>query len=251
MPTFFEPRTYAVKGTKYPSVTTILSVLNKPALIPWAVNAERDKLKRAVLEVLTNPNLKGSPEEIWTAICDAAQGVSEADKLAKEAADIGTKAHELIALHLKRRLGEKVTDPDSLLDTVPEGSRRAYESFLVWAESVDLLPKAVEFRVVHELYGYAGTCDLYADVLGSPATIDFKSGKRIYFPEHGLQCVAYREAGESCGYPSQSSIVVRLPKLIDDPSVEAVPVPDTITIEHFLACLELYKLIQSTKVSYA
>jgi hypothetical protein len=44
---------YQIAGQAYPSVTTVLSVLNKPALGPWFAKEERRHFETALLEVAT------------------------------------------------------------------------------------------------------------------------------------------------------------------------------------------------------
>ena len=38
-------RFYKIGGEEYPSVTTILQVVNKPALGPWYAKQERDRVR--------------------------------------------------------------------------------------------------------------------------------------------------------------------------------------------------------------
>ena len=58
------------------------------------------------------------------------------------------------------------------------------------------------------------------------AVIDWKSGKAIY-PEAFLQNIAYRHAAAHQGLAAEQGIIVRLPKLFDDPAWEAMAVPET------------------------
>ena len=91
-----------------------------------------------------------------------------------------------------------------------------------------------------ELCGYAGTLDLYAKVSGIPTVIDWKSGKAIY-PEAFLQNIAYRHAADRLGLSSEQGLIVRLPKLLDDPAWEVMTVPETVTLSDFLAAGNLWR----------
>ena len=91
--------------------------------------------------------------------------------------------------------------------------------------------------------GYAGTLDLYARVKGVLTVLDWKSGKAIY-PEAFLQNVAYRHAAKRLGMPSAQGLIVRLPKLVDDPAWEVMPVPATLSIEDFLAAMRLWRWLR-------
>jgi hypothetical protein len=114
------------------------------------------------------------------------------------------------------------------------------ESWKDWAAKVALEPLAIERTVYCLQCGYAGTLDLYARVEGIPTVLDWKTGRAIY-PEALLQNVAYRHAARRLGMPSSQGLIVRLPKLLDDPAWEAMPVPDTIPVSDFLAALQLWR----------
>ncbi len=103
-----------------------------------------------------------------------------------------------------------------------------------------LEPLAIERTVYCEVCGYAGTLDLYARVRGVLTVLDWKSGRAIY-PEAFLQNIAYRHAATRRGMPSAQGLIVRLPKYQDDPAWEAMPVPETLTVEDFRAALRLWR----------
>jgi hypothetical protein len=228
-------RFYTIHGRQLPSVTTILDVIAKPALGPWYAKEERRYFEAAMLEVLARPGAR-DPEYVLTAVADAVTGVKAADRERQKAAAIGTAIHAGIEWHLRTRLGEDA-GPEPRL---PEGAVWAVESWKDWAKSVDLEPVAIERPVYCELCGYAGTLDLYAKVSGIPTVIDWKSGKAIY-PEAFLQNIAYRHAAERLGLPSEQGLIVRLPKLLDDPAWEVMTVPETVTLADFLAAGSLWR----------
>src|SRR5215471_16416139 len=203
-------RFYTIHGRQLPSVTTILDVLARPGA--------RD------------------PEFVLSAVAEAVTGVKAADRERQKAAAIGTAIHAGIEWHLRTRLGEDA----GLEPRLPEAAVWAVESWKDWARSVDLQPLAIERAVYCELCGYAGTLDLYARVTGVLSVIDWKSGKAIY-PEAFLQSVAYRHAAERLGLPSEQGLIVRLPKLIEDPAWEVMTVPETVTLADFLAAGNLWR----------
>ena len=75
---------------------------------------------------------------------------------------------------------------------------------------------------------------------GVPTILDWKSGNAIY-SEAFLQNVAYRHVPGRLGMPSEQGLIVRLPKTLEDPAWEALPVPDTVTLEDFLSALRLWR----------
>jgi len=116
----------------------------------------------------------------------------------------------------------------------------AVESWKDWARNVNLEPLAIERTVYCLACGYAGTLDLYARVKGLLTVLDWKSGRAIY-PEAFLQNLAYRHAATGAGLPSAQGLIVRLPKHLEDPAWEVMPVPATLTLEDFLAALRLWR----------
>lgn len=158
------------EGRKYPSVTTILQVLAKPALIHWAA-------KTSASLVLDDPMQYDTAEK-------AAGGIYAArDK----AADRGSMVHSLIEALFKQAPVETETMPDHVLGY--------YKAFGAWVRAVQPKPVYAEATVYNDEFGYAGTTDLVAAFPDkSLRLIDFKTSSGIY-PEVGLQMEAYRRAG--------------------------------------------------------
>ena len=228
-------RFYTIEGRQLPSVTTILDVIAKPALGPWYAKQERRYFEAAMLEVLSKPGAR-DPEYVLSAVVDAVGGVKAADREKQRAATIGTAIHAGIEWQLRTRLGEDA-GPEPIL---PDAAAWAVESWKDWAKGIALEPLAVERTVYCEACGYAGTLDLYARVEGALTVLDWKSGRAIY-PEAFLQNVAYRHAAERQKLPSTQGLIVRVPKLVDDPSWEVMAVPETLGIDDFLAAARLWR----------
>ena len=228
-------RFYTIEGQRLPSVTTILDIIAKPALGPWYAKEERRFFETAMLEVLSRPGAR-DPEYVLAAVANAVTGVKAADREKQKAAAIGTAVHAGIEWELRRKLGDDAGPAPRL----PEAAAWAVESWKDWARSVHLEPVAIERTVYCLACGYAGTLDLYARVKGILSVLDWKSGKAIY-PEAFLQNLAYRHAATLAGLPSAQGLIVRLPKQLDDPAWEVMPVPATLTLEDFLAALHLWR----------
>ena len=228
-------RFYHVEGRELPSVTTVLEVIAKPALGPWYAKEERRYFETAMLEVLSRPGAR-DPEYVLAAVAEAVTGVKAADKEKQRAAMIGTAVHAGIEWHLRRALGEDAGPEPHL----PDAAAWAVESWKDWAASVELAPLAIERTVYCLDCGYAGTLDLYARVKGVPSVLDWKTGRAIY-PEAFLQNVAYRHAARRLGMASDQGLIVRLPKLLDDPAWEVMAVPATLRQADFLAALQLWR----------
>jgi hypothetical protein len=228
-------RFYTIAGHRWPSVTTILGIIAKPALGPWYAKEERRYFEAAMLEVLSQPGAR-DPEYVLTAVAAAVSGVKAADRAKQQAASIGTAMHAGIEWTLRSQLGEDA-GPEPRL---PDAAAWGVESWKDGAKSVALEPLAIERTVYCEVCGYAGTLDLYARVRGVLTVLDWKSGKAIY-PEAFLQNVAYRHAATRRGLPSTEGLIVRLPKYQEDPAWEAMSVPETLTVDDFQAALRLWR----------
>src|SRR5262245_25640174 len=123
---------------------------------------------------------------------------------------------------------------------LPDVAVWAVESWKDWATKVALEPLAIERTVYCLECGYAGTLDLYARVKGVTTILDWKTGRAIY-PEAFLQNVAYRHAARRLGLVSEQGMIVRLPKLLDDPAWEVMTVPARLGHGDFLAALQLWR----------
>jgi hypothetical protein len=246
-----EDRYYEVNGQRYPSVTTCISILNKPALLHWAVNQERKAFQEAMLEVLTGPH-SDKPEEIWKAVEVAVKGVKEHVKVAKKAADIGTQMHAWIAWYTRNMLPVTEADDEPPLS---DEAKIGVEAWRQWADKVDFRPYVCEYMVYHRLYNYAGTMDVGAYIEDIPTTADYKSSSAFY-PEMDLQLEAY-ESGynymlDDLGLDlprSKQKMIIRLPKTIDQgPEIEIKVVkPDKDRLGVFISALELFEWTRNQK----
>jgi hypothetical protein len=232
------------------SVTTGLSIIDKSApLMHWAVNRERMVVAEAIQRVFVDLEaLVGDPEKRrsdflkavhggYDAFVGAISGAKAMVKANEEALMIGTAAHAMIEWLNRKQMGEKVGPEPK----VPDAALLAVEAFKDWAKAVDFTPLVIE-RVVYcaepECY-YAGTFDFIALVQGIRTLGDFKTSRAIY-TESFLQNIAYRHAAEQCGMPTEQGIILRLPKTLEDPAFEAMPVPPT-DLEDFRSCLRLWR----------
>jgi hypothetical protein len=224
-------RMYTIAGDTWPSVTTILDVIDKPGLMYWAANEERKAFETAMLNVLSGPHAD-QPDKILDAVIAATKGAKAMEKEKTKAATIGTAAHAYIEWESKRLLGEKVgSEP-----VIPDAAKWAVESWKDWAKEVDFTPLAAEQTVFCPGCGYAGTFDTIAKVRGVVTLLDYKTSKAIY-PEAFLQSIAYRHAA---AIETQQGMILRLPKVVEDPAFEAMVVPE-VPLPVFLSALTLWK----------
>lgn len=242
-----------VPNDPFASVTNILGIVNKPALIPWAAKMERIMVVQAAKELYKEGVAQGLTEDAYITILEARIGKQRASQRELEAAgEIGSQAHAMIEWTLRKAMGQQVGPQPKICDAA-QWAFMAYED---WAKKVALRPIRIEQVVYSMQHKYAGTMDLLAWVadandLAHKTLIDFKTGKAIY-AEAYLQTAAYRRAIMEMGLDDvEAGMIVRLPKVESDPKFEAVEVPDLEgNFRAFLAALDLWRWQQEREVEY-
>jgi hypothetical protein len=246
-------RFYDAGGRKLPSVTTIIGVLAKPALIGWAAKEERKATIAASYAVCSEHLFVLGAEldaEQFAKDVEAMLGKERAhQKLMREAQTVGTAVHAWIEWQLKNELEVEGADehqPPTDHPVVAECLSKWKE----WRESVNLKPLAVEQRLASQDYGFAGTLDLLAEVDGKVVVIDFKTSKAIY-AESFLQNCAYRLALSESGVSTEGGLIVRLPKEESDPTFEVREVPPMEDlIVPFLCLIPVFRWVQAEEKAY-
>ena len=184
---------YTLDGKPMTGVTTILSVIAKPALIQWAAN----EAVKYIEEHSKHPVGKDYQVSVVTL-----EEAKTAHRRKKEDAGIkGTDVHKEIEGIIKVFL---------LTDGLPEYLANLSEQaklFVMWAKENKVKFLDSEKRVYNESLWYAGTADFTAEINGKRFVGDIKTGSSIY-PEAFYQISAYRAAFESMGEKSFDGVVV-------------------------------------------
>ena len=159
----------------YPGVTSVLRVLDKPALIPWA---KREVARCAVdnYDFVADLIKRGGPKA-------AAEWLSRIPDYQRDnAADLGSAVHRLAEDHSRQR---EITVTEEQAPFIA-----AYRRFLD-----DYRPdfKSLERMVFSETHGYGGTFDWIAKIDGQLTLGDTKTSKAVY-PETALQLAALGHA---------------------------------------------------------
>ena len=166
---------------KVPGVTSVLNMLPKPFLKPWAAK-----------EVATSAvrSLDGSgPDWLTPMIQDDPAGAIDylkkaPDRNTRKAADTGTAAHGFFESMI---WGEKLGPLTSELQPFAD----QYADLL---EKVQPVPLRTEDTVWSEKHGYAGSFDLLAEIQGTRCWVDNKTTRSGVHAEVALQLAAYRFA---------------------------------------------------------
>jgi RecB family exonuclease len=194
-------------GRRVCGVTTILSVLNKPALVAWA-------------------NRMGL------------QGI-DTTKYVEKAADAGTAAHAMIECYLTKQEFSRVQYAEDILSIAENG----YLKYLDWEDKHKIEDVHSEMILVSEKLEYGGTIDMYCKLDGQYTLVDFKTNATGIYAEMMHQTAGgYRLLLEENGYPVQKVIIIRLGKSEDmDIEIKEVGQWDIHT-DIFLNCKNLYEL---------
>lgn len=210
-----DDRYYAIKlpdgsTAQFPSVMTVLSVLDRRALNNWR----------------------------------ASLGKEDADAIANEAADIGSQTHRLIERIIK---GGRIEQAAWVgLDMRVQNALRAWWR---WKQEVNFKAKHSEMTVYSLKYGYAGTLDAAGTVKPRcPVICDWKTSTAIYEDSNFPQLCAYKMAYLEM-FPKRKVTdlyVVRLDKNTGIPEPRAVDEHDY-WWRFFLAALNLFKIKQEKR----
>lgn len=177
---------YTVKDSQHPgvtitppSITTVLSVINKPALIPWAVRETVDFLRMKLTE---GEHTEAEVEAYF-------EMAKDAHKLRKkEAADIGTQAHNWLEQYWRSKLFPESFKAWEL--PKDERVRNCVQAALKWIDEHKIEPILIEKPVYSRQYRVSGRLDKLALVDGRLAVVDWKSSKGLW-PEYQFQTAAY------------------------------------------------------------
>ncbi len=203
---------YTKDGILVPGVTTVLGVLAKPALIPWA-----NKL--------------------------GLQGI-EVGKFVDSLGDIGTLCHTIIECYLKKQ----EVDYSDYTPNQKVLAENASKKFFEWEKKNNLKTLQSELQLVSEKYFFGGTCDIYGELNGKKTLIDIKTSKATY-PEHFTQVAAYKLLLEENGYPVEDAKILRIGREeaegFDEKDVPLIEIHQ----EKFLACLKILQIDNKLKVN--
>jgi hypothetical protein len=209
-------------GEVVPGVTTVLGVIEKPALMKWA----------------------------W----ECGMAGEDYRKSRDKAASIGTLAHWLVECHLRG------LEPDTSEFAAADigKAENAVLKFMGWWEGAGYRLLASELQLVHEVEKYGGTLDILAVRRdGGVVLVDIKTSKAIY-PEYFRQVAAYGELYEfsrpfderltldgKSPPPLSEYAIVRIGKEADDGDFEVQSRTDlTAHLATFRAALTLYRAIK-------
>lgn len=198
--------------TIVPGVTTIVGVLNKPALVPWA----------------NKMGLKGI----------------DTQRYVDDKADIGTLAHALIIGELT---GQEI-DTSEYSQQQIDAAENACLSFYEWQKKHDLSILLAEEPLVSEQYKFGGQYDIYGVINGTLELLDLKTGSGIW-EEHYYQLGGYLLLLEEHNHAINQIRILNIPRSEDENFQEVIISGRMMELskEMFLDCLSIYNRKKEVK----
>jgi hypothetical protein len=204
-------------GRIVPGVTTVLGILNKPALLYWAWNL----------------------------------GMQQIDyrKFKDDKAEIGTLAHNMVEDHLN---GAKTDFADHSKNQI-DAAENSFLSWLEWEKQHPIKKiHSIEEQLISEELPFGGTNDIFCRLESAEGEfdeiIDLKTGKGIY-DEYVYQVAALKHLQEENGKVVGRCRIINIPRTEDETFLERVIGPDELGKgwEIFKACLQIYTLTHKEK----
>lgn len=223
------------------SVTTILSVIDRPALIPWAVGVTAERTVENVSTLLARLEHEGAEAAVeyikklrWqtggrladTELGTVAHGLFDEYALSGVRPDVVPELHPDFAA--KRTL---LHDDDMIALGL------MLNQFDRWLQEFQPEYHATEVVVYHPEQGFAGQADGFLGLDHVPLIVDYKTSRKTYdgrgnirppYPEVGLQLAAYRYATHAAVWRARrySNRSRRYYLLSPDERAAALPVPE-------------------------
>lgn len=200
-------------GTRVPGSTTIVGLLDKPFLVPWA-----NKLGKQGIDVTEYVN-----------------------KTAKQ----GTIIHSIIESHNTKTevdLSEYTDDEINIATDI------FYKHYMEWEKLHTVEPLNSEMSLVSEEYKFGGIVDFYCILDGVYTVIDFKTSKQIS-KEHILQVSSYVQLLKENGYRVDQILILDVKKDIKlNLEEKYLKVEDTLIYwELFKKLIDIYYLKKQIK----
>lgn len=188
------------ENLRFPSVTSVLNVIDKPGLKEWAV-------KLTIQEASTLLKSKSRQTTLGDHEIDLALRESKGapDRFVKAASDLGTRAHDAIDVLVRGESDKMDFEPDVM---------PAVNNFRNWWKwsGVTLDPRGDSF-IFSQKFGYAGAMDALGRTPdGDLMVCDWKTSNSVH-ETHILQVAAYAKALEeqllASGVPPSDAKVKR------------------------------------------
>jgi len=227
---------YRANGNISYGVTSIIGVINKPALMYWAVNKAVDQMKYDF-----KPGIAYDEVQIDNFLSNA-KGAHR--KFSKDAANIGSMVHDWISNYIFALANNTVLPAQP----VNEKARQSIRAFMDFTEKHNVEITSSERKIYSIEKDYCGTLDGEGIIDGKKCIIDFKTSSAIY-DEYFIQVVAYMKAREEeTGSKYDGAVIIRVDKESGEFEAKTIKREELDDFYNaFLGCLSIYKFQMKRK----
>ena len=241
----FEPEkhTYKYDGKKMTGCTTILGVLAKPQLIPWAARMACDYIRENA-----SPEWDGdinNEDKVLSGYSVSLTTLAEAQvahaKKKEDGATKGTDTHAQVEDFVKECIADNNGYP--IVERTMTASATLTQ-FIHWAHDNHVRFLASEAQFYSKKLWVAGTADLIFEQDGKRYLGDIKTYKKIWDRTPFYQCAGYALMAQEMGEPKfDGYCIINLPKERSFKESEDIKYSFDIDgdTQAFLACVTLYR----------
>ena len=218
-------------------VTTVIGVLDKPALIQWCANLTNqysvDGLSDKIPDEVLIAKLSKEAPSAWRVKRD-------------DAGDIGTLIHAWIEKYIQSKIDGSQSPGAPINDTI----QKAVLRFIEWEKSEGITYLATEKKVYSLKHNVAGIVDfIYKTKDGKMGIGDIKTSKGIY-DSMFIQVSAYQYMlhEENPALQFAERTIVKVGKTDGDMEIKKVDKYNDYA-KAFLACVMLYRILKPIKIT--
>lgn len=228
--------------------TTILGILAKPALIPWASKMCAESIDQKVKgimiedEKITPAKAWKKLEENWEAWIEEARKAHAQRK--KDAGDYGTKTHDTISVMIK----EAIEKNDGYLADINQvNDEVSIKNFIEWAVKNKVKFLETEKNIYSEFLFIGGIVDFVCEIDGQIWIGDVKTAKSGIYAENFWQIAGYHLMLEEMGLYKDITgyLVINLKE--SGEILEKRSISNEENRQIFRNCLEIYRVQEKLK----
>ena len=234
------------KGHKYylgekrlTGCTTILGVIAKPFLIPWAANMAVDHIEKHQVIGHYNMATKTGSIEFDMGFTELLKEARKAHTRTRDkAGDVGTIVHKHCENFINTKQIQEIKDPKE---------KKMFDNFYLWQKKNKVKFLASERKTYHEELFFAGTFDFLCEIDGKTWLGDIKTGGNRIYPEAFFQMAGYQicEEERRPDVKIDGHIVLGLFK--DGKFSEKRSISNGTNKQAFLSALNLYRTLEQIK----
>lgn len=229
---------HLLDGKPLTGVTTVLGILNKPALLPWASKMAVEYIAENIEHAVVMGEREALDYGLFEKICEEAKTAYA--KKRDKAGDLGSDIH----LQLENILKDVIKRNGGIIEPQLKSDIPQITEFLTWAKGKKFL--ASEIHLFSEPMFCGGICDIVYEENGKVYLADIKTGSGIY-AEMFWQMGGYHLMIEEMGlYENIDGYTV-----VNIPKKGGLKVETSYGLEQnkegFKHCLAIYRLINEVK----